>query len=672
MLANKDTGAFFAEFFPQFSPELIDYLINGPMAVWVCQQKPAWLYLNQAAQAIVGIKESQALSERRFPHCLRHLQQRPGQSGLQVCIAGKLYSYQIVDRDGRQAGLLLRGSNANRSAINTERDLQLLKLITQLPGLAIQGYDNSGRVIYWNQASTKLYGYEQREALGRAQQSLTLSQETGTPNWPALLKGPTIGRRQHCLRRHKNGQLLQIQSTPLLLHPQGQAQVFFIDFDSDGQRQQLQQLHELENYDQLTGLPNQYFLQSLLEKTLENSERLAMQTAVMFIGIDKFKFVNSEFGHGVGDKILQIVANRIFANVSSNDLKSRFGGDVYVLAFSLPEASSQAALIANRLLNRLSDDLSLVRGPQKISASIGIAVSPCDGRDAASLLKHADAALSQAKDRGGDRFVFFDSELNQTTHRSQFIARDIERAINECELELRYQPQLDIQHNSVPSCEALLRWQHPELGNISPAEFIPILEQEQSMLDLDLHVVSQALQRVNSLMQQGIYPPRIYVNISAGSINSAQFTQHLKRLLQQHQTPTDCFGIELTEHELVAKQDTTIDNLNWCRQQGIKIALDDFGTGFSSLSYLTSLPIDVIKIDKSFLPKANEQNKQELIKTIITIAHSLSMEVICEGVGSLEQEAFLKEYGCEMVQGNYYSPPLSEAELQQWIQQREL
>lgn len=674
MLAEINHGNMFTSVFPGLPSSAVNALLDGPIGVWMCQPQEQWLYLNDAAKSMLGIKLNGNTLEGRIPHILRHLFQQPGAKGITPCGHRPIYSYLIYDDQSMQGGVFINDHHNTVTTHSSERDQQLLKLLMQLPHLAVQGYDQSGQVIHWSQASQELYGYSRQEASSRTIKQLIIPpehQDDFSDTFQRWLKGPLIAPTRESQRLHKNGELLMVQTTQLLLHPQASTtQLYTIDFDCNSQQQQQQQLHELEHYDHLTRLPNQRFLYSLLHQTLKHSQQLNQQTAVMFIGIDKFKFVNSEFGHDVGDKILQRMADRIIASVGVQDLKSRFGGDVYVLAFSLPDASSQATLIANRLLRTLSAELGLDQGPEKMTASIGIALSPDDGDDTQSLLKHADAALSQAKDGGGDRFVFFDPDMNQSTHRAQFIARDLERAIKEDELTLLYQPQIDLKTNSIPGCEALLRWNHHELGEISPAEFIPILEQQQAMTTLDYWVVRSTLKKIKDLLGKGHFPPRMFINISAASLNHLQFQEHFKNLLQELQVPTETIGIELTEYALINNEPAAVSNLNWCRENGIKIALDDFGTGFSSLSYLSRLPIDIIKIDKCFIHSYREKQGQELIKTIIAIAHNLSMELICEGVQDIEQEFFLKEHGCEMAQGNHYSQAINSEELMRWLQSR--
>lgn len=661
---NED---FFKSIALGLSQDAFDIIVDGPVGIWIFQASPTSLFVNENARRLLQLDHSTGIYSNAPPASLQHLLKHPEKRGLQKCQESEVFSFLVSQHASVCVGLFLHCPETQLPlAFNDEQEL--LKLVMQLPHLAVQGYDSNGQLIYWNESSSELYGYSLAQATGKNMEDLVIP-HSHRSNFPTIFKrwlaNPGIAPNRNCIRMNHQGRKIQVQTTQIVLQTAEQdVELYCLDHSDDNTHKQQQQLHRLEYYDQLTQLPNRQLMHSLLKQSLKIGQQLELCTAVMFVGIDKFKLVNSEFGHEVGDQILKKVASRILTIASFQDLKSRFGGDVYVLSFNLPKDNNQVSEIARRLLSALSKELNLDKGPERISASIGIALSPYDGEDASTLLQHGDAALAQAKANGGACFVYFDPELNRSNHRVHFIANDLERALEAGELHLRFQPQFRLDSAKLCGSESLIRWQHEHLGEISPAEFIPILEQQQGMLVLDFWVTTQLLKMIQSYLLKGIEPPRIFANLSAATINHQDFQHNVRRVLEKYEVPSNAVGIELTEHTLIHNEPQAVANLLWCQEKGIKIALDDFGTGFSSLSYLAKLPIDIIKIDRSFISPIGQKHNRELVKTIIAIAHSLSMEVLCEGVQAKEQEDFLREYGCEMVQGHYYSEALDS---EQWL-----
>ncbi|WP_353407028.1 sensor domain-containing protein [Pseudoteredinibacter isoporae] len=649
------------------SQDALDTIVDGPVGIWIFQTSPACLFVNENAKRLLHLDQEANFYTDNPPNCLRHLLTHPEKTGLQECPESDILSYLVSQQTSIYLGLFLR-SQQNTDSLPQSKDRELLKLILQVPHLAVQGYDQAGKLIYWNESSCELYGYSVSQAIGKSMEELLIPQHyrgnfsTVFQRWIA---NTGVSPSRNCIRMNRLGQQIRVQTTQIVLaNVQGDIELYCLDHSDDNTRLQQQKLHKLEYYDQLTQLPNRQLMQALLQQSLKIGQQMNLRTAVMFIGIDKFKLVNSEFGHEVGDLILKQVADRILTITSSQDLKSRFGGDVYVLSFNLSKDNEQSSAIARRLLAAISKELRLKKGPERISASIGIALSPEDGQDASTLLQHGDAALSQAKTSGGGCIAYYDSELSRSNHRVHFIANDLERALQAGELHLIFHPQFRLDSVELCGGESLIRWRHEQLGDISPAEFIPILEKQKGMLVLDFWVTTQVLKTIQRYLDSGVKSPRIFVNLSADTINHRSFQQNVQRTMAKYQVPYHAVGIELTEHTLIHNEPQAVTNLQWCQKQGIKIALDDFGTGFSSLSYLAKLPIDIIKIDRSFISSIEKKHNRELVKTIIAIARSLSMEVICEGVQTRRQEVFLRKHGCEMVQGHYYSRALDS---EQWL-----
>jgi diguanylate cyclase (GGDEF)-like protein len=413
------------------------------------------------------------------------------------------------------------------------------------------------------------------------------------------------------------------------------------------------------NFDELTSLPNRQLLKDRLEEMIDTARRENQSGALLFLDLDRFKEINDVHGHSVGDIVLVQAAQRIVAEVGENDLVARLGGDEFVVAIPVVHAADQPREAADKLLESLTEAFS-VRGINHfVSASVGIALFPDDGDSVETLLKNADSAMYRAKDAGRARHEFFSEQFNEESRRKIDLERDLRMAFENRDLEVYYQPQFDIYSRTISGAEALLRWQHPEIGWVSPDEFIPLAEDSSLIVEIGRWLLEQTCRDLHEILNDGLHPGPTSVNVSARQLRDEEFTNDVLRALQKFLIHPGFLQIEITETTIAQNRDTAIGILEILRSKHVRVALDDFGTGYSSLGYLQQMPFDVIKIDKSFVETLGEGTPTDNIcKTIISIASDLDKKSIAEGVETPEQEAFLRKNGCDFVQGYLYAEPM--------------
>ena len=416
--------------------------------------------------------------------------------------------------------------------------------------------------------------------------------------------------------------------------------------------------HQLANYDTLTGLPNRYYLYTYFDQEISFAVRENKQFALIFLDLDRFKLVNDTLGHDAGDDLLKLVAQRMKLCVRDSDTVCRLSGDEFIILLRGIDHTDQITQVAKKLIKMMSDSFDVQGHQLTLTFSIGISVYPTDGENISSLLKHADIAMYKVKECGKNNFKFFNTAMNDNIKSSLFIEQGLRVAIKENQLKLYYQPQW--QNNKVVGYEALVRWQHPEKGLLYPEKFIDIAEQSELIIMIGEWVLKTACRQGNEWLVQGYDPLPIAVNVSQKQFNHVGFVGFIQNLLQQENFASELLELEITESLLMENTEEVIAQLNIFKSMGIKLSIDDFGTGFSSLSYLKILPIDQLKIDRSFVQNVvdNEEDKS-IIKAIISLAHNLNLKTIAEGVETQEQLDLLNEFGVDIMQGFFFSPGLS-------------
>jgi len=435
--------------------------------------------------------------------------------------------------------------------------------------------------------------------------------------------------------------------------------------------------HEAENsllrmsqYDFLTGLPNRQQLQDQLGKTLTEAVRAQRGVAVLCVGLDDFKGINEQFGYQTGDELLQALTDRLRAYSGSQGALARLGGDQFALVQSHIEQPYEAAELAQSILDDLETAFRVDQQNIRLRATIGITLFPEDGDTSEQLLQKAEQTMTLAKSRSRSRYQFYIASVDREMRRRRELEKDLRDALLGNQFHLVYQPQIRYSDHHVVGVEALLRWQHPEYGLIPPDVFIPLAEKNGSIIAIGEWVLDHACSQLREWHDQGFTELRMAVNLSTVQLHHTELPRVVNNLLQQHRLPPRSLELEVTETGLMEDISTAAQHLLSLRRSGALIAIDDFGTGYSSLSYLKSLPLDKIKIDKSFVQDLiDDDDDATIVRAIIQLGKSLGMQVIAEGVETLGQEAYVIKEGCHEGQGYLYSKPLIARELSVWLKQ---
>jgi diguanylate cyclase (GGDEF)-like protein/PAS domain S-box-containing protein len=418
----------------------------------------------------------------------------------------------------------------------------------------------------------------------------------------------------------------------------------------------------LAQFDALTGLPNRALLADRFAQMIVQARRRGAQLGALFIDLDEFKLVNDSLGHGAGDELLKEIARRLQATVRSGDTVARIVGDEFAIVLADLTRPEDAAVVAQKLIEALVGPVD-VRGHEVfVTASIGIALFPTDGNDAEALLAAADAAMYRAKQAGRNSFQFYTPEINQRTRARAVLGRELRRALERDEFKLVYQPKFDLKSERPGGAEALLRWQHPSRGVVSPVEFIPILEESGLIVQIGEWVLRQACADIRAWQARGVRALPIAVNLSARQFRQLDLAARIRSIVDAAAVAPELVELEITESQLMQDPDHAIRAMRSLAAAGMRIAIDDFGTGYSSLAYLTRFPLSALKIDRSFVAGILQQGGDAtIVRTIIEMAHTLGLAVIAEGVENEGQKHFLRGLGCEQAQGYLFSRPVDAA-----------
>lgn len=421
--------------------------------------------------------------------------------------------------------------------------------------------------------------------------------------------------------------------------------------------------YQLASHDHLTSLPNRMLFTELAVSHLNRARRNHAPFVMMFLDLDRFKAINDTLGHRVGDLLLREVADRLKASVRDTDIVARLGGDEFVVLLTELDAADAAARVARKLIEALARPMKFDEHELEVRASVGIAIHPRDGQDIDALMRNADSAMYEAKRSGRGCFRYYDPSLNARSALHLDLHSRFRRAILGEEFVLHYQPRVALNGLRITSLEALIRWQHPERGLVYPGDFIDYAEQEGLVVELGNWVVREACRQIAAWQQEGITVVPVAINVSARQLRDQSFVEVIRETTAHYGIRPDMLELEITERCVVDDFERAHAALEVLSKLGLKIALDDFGTGFSSLSYLRRLPIDIIKIDRSFINDIrNQTNDAAIVASTIALGHNLGLTVIAEGVETREQAVYLKAAGCDEVQGYYFQRPIPAAD----------
>ncbi len=431
------------------------------------------------------------------------------------------------------------------------------------------------------------------------------------------------------------------------------------------ERKKAQEMIHFQAYhDLLTRLPNRELFLDRLHLAMSQASRKGTKLAVMFLDMDGFKFINDSLGHVVGDNLLQKVAQRLQQTLRDTDTVSRIGGDEFNVLLPELKHRDEAALITQKLLYAFSKPIVLDKHEITIGFSIGISIYPDDANNTEDLIRNADMAMYHIKGRGKNGFEFFSDHMQGIYHHRHSIEQDIRKALDTHQFEVFYQPQFDIMQNKVIGVEALIRWNHPDKGMITPDKFIPVAEEMGLISEVGRFMLNAGCKQIKAWLDQGIEPVKVSVNVSAFQLAESDFDVILCELVRKYKIPRNLLIVEITETSLMQEMDLVLPRLRSLAKCGIGICIDDFGVGYSSLSYLQTLPIDLIKVDRSFLQCISQQtNNTCIINAIVAMAHELDLDVVIEGVETQQQLNYIKDIGCKLVQGFLLGRPLPADEI---------
>ena len=434
------------------------------------------------------------------------------------------------------------------------------------------------------------------------------------------------------------------------------------------------QMENLAFYDPLTGLANRRLFKNRLEKAVKSVLRSGSSMALMFLDMDQFKRINDTLGHDAGDILLKEVAVRLNATVRENDTVSRIGGDEFTILLTDVHQTADVLIVAEKLLRSLAKPIRIKGQDIVTTVSIGITMTPEDSTDVNTLMKNADLAMYRAKELGRNNFQFYSEDMNHSILEHLAMEKELKEAIQREQFTLMFQPKVSLFDYGITGVETLIRWEHPDKGMITPDRFIPVAEETGQILEIGDWVLEQSCRQISSLIRNNVLPTsaKVAVNLSAKQFADPDLAQRIRNVIEISQLPPECLELEITESTLMDDVESAIGIMQEIKKTGVSIAIDDFGTGYSSLAYIKRFPIDVLKVDRSFVMDIPEdQNDMAITAAVIAMAHKLSLEVVAEGVETQEQLHFLRRNNCDEGQGYLFSRPLSLGQLHQFLRDNE-
>lgn len=546
-----------------------------------------------------------------------------------------------------------------------ERTRELHKVITAVEQSAnsVIMTDESGKIEYVNPKFCKVTGFSRTEVMGANPRILKSGMQPDSYYenlWKTISQGKEW--RGEVCNRTKDGRLFWELCSIAPIRDERGTIVNYVAIKEDitERKRTEEQLYYQANYDGLTGLPNRHFFQNYLRDQLAQLDIESQYLTLLVLDIDNLKTVNDTFGHDLGDLMMIEVAKRLEDATGSDGVVSRFMGDEFTI---IPKLSSEAAysvFLAERIRESLNEPFDIAGTEVIATASIGVVVYPQDGETVESLLKNAEAAMYQAKQSGKNMICYYNRELNSRLEERFKLQTRLHKALSREEFSLVYQPQIDLSENRIVGVEALLRWNPPGEGAVSPAQFIPILEESNLIIEIGEWVLHEACRQAVLWQQGGVEGFRISVNISAIQFIRSNLDISVRQALETSGLAPARLCLELTESMVMIDNNRTMERLMELRRIGVTLSLDDFGTGYSSLSYLGRIPIHELKIDQTFVRRMlSTSNDAAVVNTIIAMAQGLAVHLVAEGVETIDQLHYLRDKGCRVIQGYYFSKPLS-------------
>ncbi|PPA69479.1 bifunctional diguanylate cyclase/phosphodiesterase [Jeotgalibacillus proteolyticus] len=547
----------------------------------------------------------------------------------------------------------------NQSVISQRRFYSVIESASD----AIMLYDGHGTILSWNKGAEEIFGFEKNEMVGENVKKIIpkryhKAQELTMEEFASTGDIEVMGQIVEMEAMNNDGIEFPIEISVAAWKEEDQIFFSSIIRDITERKRNENKMNQMVYLDPLTGLPNRFLLKDRLMLAINQAKRNHHALSILFIDLDRFKYINDTLGHAVGDKLLIQVAKLLQSLLGKHDTVSRQGGDEFIVL--LPQTTDvKVTKRAKAIVDALNHPLIVDDQELYITPSIGIAMYPADGQDSETLIKNADTAMYQVKELGKNNFQFYTPEMNEAVTRKMKLEIGLRKALEREEFTVAYQPQINVISNEIIGSEALLRWNHPEWGLISPSEFIPIAEETGLILPIGEWILKEACLQNKEWQKQGFEDMRIAVNISSRQFKQSDLIDRVKKILKETGLAPHHLELELTE-SIIQDSKHAVEKMQQLKDMGIHLSIDDFGTGYSSLNYLKTFPIHTLKIDRSFTRNIFTDSKDaSLVETIITMAHNLNLKVIAEGVETIEQLQFLQQKQCNEAQGYYFSHPIS-------------
>src|SRR6202521_3591937 len=544
-------------------------------------------------------------------------------------------------------------------------------------GDAVLCTDISGKISYLNLVAETMTGWCREEAIGKPLAEVFRIIDGATrktardPMEMAVEQNRTVGLTVNCVLIRRDGHESAIEDSAAPIHDRAgrvTGAVIVFHYGSAARAMSVQMTHSAQ-HDVVTSLPNRLLLNDRITQSIALARRQNKPTAVIFLDLDRFKYINDSLGHAIGDELLQSISKRLVAGVRASDTVSRLGGDEFVILLSEISHPEDAATSARKILLSLNAPHSIDGHDLDIAGSIGISVHPEDGEDAETIIKNADRAMYHAKEKGRNNFQFFKPEMNRQAVERQSLEGSLRRAIEREEFLLHYQPKVNLDTGEITGVEALIRWQQPDRGLVPPSQFVPIAEDCGLIVQIGRWVLREACRQARAWQNAGLPPVPIAVNVSAVEFRDKDFVEGVRAILSETGLEARYLELELTEGVLMENAESTDAVLQELKMMGVHLAVDDFGTGYSSLSYLRQFPIDVLKIDQSFVHQMTaDLDNSSIVSAIINMGKSLKHLVVAEGIETQEQRAYLQAQHCAEGQGYLFSRPLAAAQFAHLLQ----
>jgi diguanylate cyclase (GGDEF)-like protein/PAS domain S-box-containing protein len=574
---------------------------------------------------------------------------------------------QVTAAIANQIGQFIRRKQAEDSLQESEQQLRAMFENADV-GIAVTSLDL--RYLRVNDKYCNIMGYTREELLGMRVSDVNLSENVAplVEYRENVLSGtaPEQAREKQLVR--KDGALIWVSMATSLVRAADGSPRYFIAVIQDisenkraaaALKESEEQFRRLAHYDSLTRLPNRSLFYDRLAHGIAQARRNGWTLAVLFIDVDRFKHVNDTFGHTAGDQLLKQVSERLSGCIRSDDTVGRLSGDEFAIVLSRLTAPEDAATVAQKIVDELNLPFQLEGAELYVTASIGITVYPNDSEDQDALIRNADVAMYRAKERGRNNYQFYTAELTRRTREMLNMESELRRALERDEFVMHYQPKVSLATGQITGVEALLRWRHPERGLVPPGDFIPLLEETGLIVQAGEWVLKAVCEQIKTWERAGIEPLPVAVNLSARQFLAPDLAGSIRRVLEAHEVKPELLEVEITESAIMTNADEAIRTLETLEALGVKTSVDDFGTGYSSLSYLKRFPLHALKIDRSFVRDiTSDPDDATITQAVISMAHSLKLKVVAEGVETAAQLEFLERYGCDEVQGYLYSKPI--------------